>query len=228
MRVFVAAEGPTDAGDLTKDPAFHGRRSQEGFVQPVIRNLRPNDTLSFDGRKVMILGRNGFTGLKDGLARQASGAYLLAKTLGCDAVVVIHDVDRTQGKQASQLERMRRTAEIRRTISDGFAAVDDGSLATGIGTPCRCIEAWALGDRRAVVQVGALRGASEVPDRPEQLWGKPNDPASNHPKCVLTRLLGGAASTEDYRQLGEASDPDEIRRSCPLSFDPFANDVASL
>lgn len=228
MKIFVAGEGPTDVGDLAKDPAFRERRPREGFVQPVIRNLRPNDTVRFDGRKVMVLSREGFTELKAGLAKQASGAYRLAKTLGCDAVVVIHDVDRTQGKPVSQLERERRTAEVRRTIQDGFASVEDGSLATGIGTPCRCIEAWALGDKEAVVSLGALGDENAVPDRPEELWGQPKDPASNHPKCVLKRLLGGTISTDVYRALGEVSDPNKIQQSCPLSFSPFAEDVVSL
>jgi hypothetical protein len=112
---------------------------------------------------------------------------------------------------------------MRSAIESGFSAVADADhVQRVIGTPCRMIEAWALGDTAAVANVAGRPG----PDRsPEALWGRETDPRSNHPKCVLKRAFGRDYDARDLTEIAEAARPAALERACPDSFGPFAAGV---
>jgi len=227
--VFIAGEGPTDIGELAGDPVYRSRRPREGFVQPVVRSLRPNDRVHFDGRKIMSLGRQGFDDLSSGLERQAAGAVAIGRGIGADAVLILHDVDREQGTTASPRERARQIQTIRAAIESGAASVAGGDMqGIVIGTPCRCIEAWVLGDVDAVESVARTGSTPRLSKPPEELWGAPNDPSSNHPKCVLVRIFGGDFQTDDYAAIGVRANIATMRAACPDTFEPFAAGVEAL
>jgi hypothetical protein len=113
--------------------------------------------------------------------------------------------------------------EIRR--GSGFSPDDELACVPGIA--CRTIEAWALGDRDAVAAACRLGKAVELPDgkKPEELWGKPRDSDSNHPKMVLKRIVGRKPTREDFAAIAERANIDTIRDSCPISFAPFAAEL---
>jgi hypothetical protein len=51
------------------------------------------------------------------------------------------------------------------------------------------------------------------------------DSGSNHPKCLLRRALGREPTADDFADVAKHSDPSTLRRTCPLSFVPFADDA---
>lgn len=112
-------------------------------------------------------------------------------------------------------------------IDTAFRSVADAEDVVKVkATPCRMLEAWALGDRAALdAVVGKKLDESQLPDDPEDLWGDEADPRSDHPKCVLARVLRSKASSDVFEELARESSPKTLRRSCPDSFAPFAAEM---
>jgi hypothetical protein len=228
-RVFLVGEGVTDIGDLASASAY--RRGREGFIQPVLRKLAPGLTLEIDGQKVSILPKLAQASRLPGHAERAARALAIAAAGGHEVLVFIKDVDRAPGCRASALERKKRIGAMHAEIEAGFARVraanpQAATVRTLKGTPCRMLEAWALGDPQAIGKVGGKTARlGEVPVAPEACWGDEGDPDSNHPKCVLHRALGRRVSADDFAQIGHWAGIKSLRESCPGSFDPFAREA---
>ncbi|HEY4244173.1 MAG TPA: hypothetical protein VGM88_30380 [Kofleriaceae bacterium] len=222
-RVFIAGEGPSDIGDLSKHPRDRGVR--EGFLQPVLRKLAGTDVrLEFDGRKLATFPKARLSRAADALQHKADQAYRAAVETNSHLLVFVTDVDKESATKRTATEAHKRMRSMRASIEAGFAdarRVED-VLVSVSATPCRMIEAWALGDLAAIQELveEPLRKAECAPQ--EELWGDEADPESRHPKCVLRRLLGGAI---ELAELGELADVDAIAMSCPASFAPFADEV---
>ena len=214
--VYLVGEGSNDIGGLAREPEY--QTADDGFFQPVIRQLSGRD-LVFKGAQLKTLGREKVKGLADAWSRKAAQARAVVEYERADIVVVAADVDSSQGERATVLRRegdlTRSAARFKRGLSPwrGPPAV--------AATPCRTIEAWGLADTNAVCAVANVETvALEKP--PEQLWGKPNDPQSNHPKCALTKIFGGSVDTSHYAALGAAARVDVLEAQCPMSFAPFS------
>ncbi len=112
-KVFIAAEGPSEIGDLASFAPVSGKRRREGYFQPMLRKLLGREVI-FGGRKITVLRRedSAETGKSHIHTVRARMALALAVTEGCDVVVFAHDVDREQGVTRSALERQRRVAEM--------------------------------------------------------------------------------------------------------------------
>jgi Domain of unknown function (DUF4276) len=216
LLVFLCGEGSNDIGGLAAEPEYQS--DDEGFFQPIIRRLSAKD-VSFRGTQIKTLGREKIRGLTEAWSRKARQARALAVYERADAVVLAGDVDSSAGERASRLEAERRIEEIAEAMHAGFESLS-GPPWVG-ATPCRTIEAWALGDLDAAFGVAGV-ARIELPKKPEELWGKPSDPASNHPKCVLKRVFGGSVSSSDYARIASEADLDVLSRECPLSFPSFA------
>ena len=214
--VFLCGEGPNDIGGLAAESEY--QTDDDGFFQPIIRRLAAAE-LGFRGTQIKVLGRERIRGLADAWSRKACQARQLAAYERADAVVLTGDVDSSAGERASRREAQRRVAKISESMRVGFESVD-GPPFVG-ATPCRTVEAWALGDIATACRVAGVT-AFTVPRAAEELWGKPNDPASNHPKCVLTRIFGGEVSTSHYARIASEVDLEILAAECPLSFTPFA------
>lgn len=227
LKVFIVAEGPSEVGDLGRDT--HHQRPREGYFQPMLRKLL-GVPLEFEGQKITLLGRfkpRGH-GRLEGHADRAAKALALASTLeDCRVLVFVKDVDREPGKKKSPAERGRKLKEMHQQIEQGFAASQGADSPLRIkATPCRMIEAWALGDKEAVMSIAEKGGKPTViPASPEDAWGDEHDPESNHPKCLLERALGRRVSAEDFAELAERSSVARLRRSWPDSFAPFAREA---
>jgi hypothetical protein len=222
MKVFLVGEGHHDIGDLAVEPPYRG--SKPGFLQPVVERV-VGSRLTFDGQKVSLLGKKPVKGIREILERKAWMAAQLARNAEVDLLVFVSDLDKGSGagRKAAIADIEKRRAMIR----DGgrAGAGEDFSCVPGIA--CRTIEAWAMGDRHAVA---ALLGPSETVTLPggkgpEDLWGSPRDPHSNHPKVVLGRILGREATRDDLSWIAEQADLKTVRASCPLSFEPFAAEL---
>jgi hypothetical protein len=225
--VFLAGEGPSDIGSLSSAPPY--REESGGFIPSILRRIVGSDRpLRFSGAKLSTIPKERVKSGLEGHARKAAQAVSMALAEGARAVVYIADVDKTSGRAADATERKKRIDLLREEIEAGFevarsADEDAASLILIAATPCRMIEAWALGDTSAVAEVGGLSPQSLA--RPEELWGDEQDPSSNHPKRVLARLLGKSPSRDDFAAIAEAADPERIRSSCPTTFEPFAQAV---
>lgn len=228
--VFIAAEGPSELGDLAKEPQYRSNPSREGYFQPMLRKLL-GEPVAFDGQKIALLGRHGVKRRLRGHADRAAKALAIASSIeGCRVVVFAHDVDKGTGEKRSAVERRRRVKEMHKEIEEGFGAVQDAEHVQRIkATPLRMIEAWALGDREAVEAVTAMadKGSDKtaIPAHPEEVWGDESNPRGNHPKCLLKRALGRDPSHEDFAELADRAQVDTLCTTCPASFAPFAADA---
>lgn len=227
--VFIAAEGPSEIGDLAADPPWASRkRPREGYLQPMLRRLL-GEEVAFEGQRITLLGRFDAKKKLKGNADRAAKALLLASTLveGCRVVVFAHDVDRGSGEKRSAVERERRVRALHAEIEEGFATVEGaGHVLRVKATPLRMLEAWAIGDGAAVKKVARKGGdGGALPSRPEETWGDEADRASGHPKCVLRRALGRDPTPEDFAALAEEAALAVVRASCPVSFAPFTEEA---
>lgn len=221
--VFLVGEGPHDIGGLAAAPPYES--GSPGFLQPVVERLLDRRT-EFSGQKVSVLGKKRFQGLKDALARKGYIASVLAENAGAEVLVFVTDLD---GGNNVRTERQRE-AEIERKTE----AVREGANASGAqlicvaGVCCRTIEAWAMGDLAAVEAIAGKPVELPAGKKPEDLWGKPRDPESDHPKSVLARMLGRVASQEDLNEIASRADLQAVMTNCSISFAPFAADLQTV
>lgn len=180
MIVFLVGEGPDDIGDLAKEPLY--RMGNPGFLQPIIEAV-VGPGVSFDGQKISLLGKKRVQGLRRALEEKAWRASLFASNADADCLVLVTDLDKEGKRGKSKRESEREIAAKREQIIQGFQA-SGGSFPCIPGIPCRTVEAWAMGDANATAAVCGFSGRIELPDGkgPEELWGAPRDPQSNHPK----------------------------------------------
>lgn len=205
MLVFLVGEGPSDIGDLSSPPPYH--RGGEGFFQPLIRTMLGD--CDFGGQKVTALGKRKIKGAKTALGRKAAIAAVLARESEADLLVYSMDADHAF---------VRRQAEL-------VQYLEGQDLPFAVAVAKETVESWVMGDPAAV---GAIENAVEPPFNPEQLWGKPADPVSNHPKKVLGRLVGRNPNREDFAAAGGAARPSQLCQQCPQSFRPFADQISSF
>lgn len=218
MVAFLVGEGPNDIGGLSRPPGH--QTDTPGFLQPVVRKAL-DCSPAFRGRKLASLPRNRLRGATNVLTHKAAAAAAIAETQGADILVIVTDLD---GRSAQRDRRQaRRMLEVkRRALRQGVKG-----FTSAVGVPCRTVEAWALGDLNALKMLFG-DGVDAVPaGSPEDLWGGSRDADSNHPKQVLRRVVGRKATTDDLNAIAEASDLAVLRDRCPMSFDPFATDLAA-
>lgn len=225
--VFLAAEGPSELGELAREAQWRSDRPGEGYLQPMLRKFL-GESVAFEGQKITLLGRFEAKRKLKGHADRAAKALRLASTVeGCRVLVFAHDVDKASGQKRSATERQKRVREMHEEIEAGFATVTGADHVIRVkATPLRMLEAWALGDAEAVkAVVGEGGDLSAVPRFPEETWGDEADRASGHPKCLLRRALGKDPGPEDFAELSERAEVKTLRKSCPESFAPFAEEA---
>ncbi len=105
-------------------------------------------------------------------------------------------------------------------IRDALAAVEGLPERSAVGVAREMIEAWLLADPE-------LCSPDQLPKRPpDALWGAKKDPASNHPKRVLERLVLEPRDWR-HRDATDAWDPARARPHSP-SLDAFMREVEAL
>lgn len=116
-------------------------------------------------------------------------------------------------------------------------AVRDGFANSGVRIKCipmipkAMIENWLLADEGAHAKVFQKAPSKPpLPSHPEEIWGKDNDPTSNHPKCFLRRVL------KQYQKISEGylydlalhSKPETLKQKCPVSYSSFFNEMQKI
>jgi hypothetical protein len=220
-RVLICGEGPNDIGRrewVKRSGAFEVR---EGWLQPMVARLRTSEgdataislkeLITFPGRGIRVL---------DGLARKAQIAKFRAGSDGFTGVVLATDVDSTDRRVHAQKEAH---------ILEGYATVENDVVGVAC-VPMGTSEAWLMADRAAWERLGADE-FDEWPRRPEESWGRPHEPSSNHPKNVFARMCRDndiVDNSETRAELAAASTRGELARRAPVSFPPFAQQAAEL
>jgi hypothetical protein len=99
-------------------------------------------------------------------------------------------------------------------------------MAVGVAHPC--IESWLLADAQAIRRALSLPTTPAVPEEPETLTAPCRDSRRN-PKTELAAAAGSTPrdlSSKDKDRIALAlNDINLIRKRCPLSFAPFADEV---
>jgi len=230
IRVLVVGEGRSEIGRLDAIETLRGKktpRTTEGYMPPIVRKLLesrlPIEVI--DGQRVTLLGK--FGSRIPGHGDRAAKALSIAAINNYDLLVFVKDVDRVPGKKKSERERLRKLKEMHHEIQSGFERVEHAEHVHCVkATPCRMIEAWALGDPNAINRVAYKRAKrAPIPEHPEKLWGAEENPTSNHPKCVLARALGREVNAEVLEDIALESNVETLKTSCPDSFAPFAKEM---
>lgn len=218
MRIYLVGEGRQDIGDLAVAPIHRGR--EPGFMQPIIERVVGSKVV-FEGQKISLLGKKPVRSPREALAKKAWTAAQLACYAEADLLVFVADLDKGNGigRKAATVDIAKRSKAITAASEEG----SNGEMACVPGIACRTIEAWALGDLTAVASLLSSSMSAELPSGkgPEDLWGKPRDPVSDHPKMVLRRIIGRPATQADLSTISERAEIASIRTACPLSFEPF-------
>jgi hypothetical protein len=139
-----------------------------------------------------------------------------ASSNGSAGLVFVVD---TEGNHPGQRDQLRRGRDFELQIYPA---------AIGVAHPC--IEAWLLADASAISRAMGLTQKPDVPAEPETLPAPCQDRGRN-PKLLLARCAGRnrlLSSAETTRIVQEIRDLDVIRKRCPTSFTPFADEVVGI
>jgi hypothetical protein len=189
----------------------------------MLRRLLGNDALVFDAQHITNLPAKPRP--LAGHADRAAKARVLANTQGYDLLVFVKDVDRQGGTARSTSERKVKLARVAAEIQSGLDAAQSERTLAIKATPCRMLECWALADEKALAEISDTDEV-QVPNSPEDTWGKHDDPRSNHPKCALRRALGREPNADDFAALAASSSIERLRSRCPDSFVPFHDEAS--
>jgi hypothetical protein len=219
--ILVYGEGPNDVGRRKWSRHIEDFEVTDGWLQPTVRRLRASsgDIEAKALRELITLPGRMVRPLR-GLALKAQLAKLKAGTEGYSGVVIATDADSTD-RHVHQAKRDE--------IESGYATVTNDVVAVAC-VPGATSEAWLLSDRGAWESLGAS-DFDAWPRRPEELWGRPHDPASNHPKQVFARMCeknGLVDDTDTRASLAENTASETLVIKAPVSFPPFAIQAAGL
>lgn len=219
IKIVICGEGKTDYG------IEDGRGGwQEGPLFPLLRNILPDFEIEFApvpkyALKDIQQDRKFRVGKKSIQEHKLAGHgknitkviyYIREHQLQPDLFVYYGDTDKRENNECYE-EAYR-----------AFEANSDLQCIAMI--PLHMIESWLLADVDALSSVmGVPRHKVNAPGKPEELWGRENDPNSNFPKNVLSRVLRQEhveGSLEVYHAIAAAMSPDVLADKSPISFPP--------
>ena len=218
MRVLVVGEGPGDVG--VRDHWCARTRTRvtlPGWLSVLLEKLGPTDIeiTAIMNRDIPLTDQQKRKNmpLPDGHGAKAMAAKFKAKFENYDVIVFMADPD-TKEETDWNLHHTQ--------IKNGFGRFIGGP-AEVVCLPKSASESWLLADRDAWTAIG-LDVASLLPQQPENIWGKRNDPMGNHPHRYFARICDTAGVSDDRatrvalaREMSAAT----LAKSCPLSFGAF-------
>lgn len=237
ISLMITGEGPTDYG--WQD--FETKQWHEGSVARLVRSCatRSNLNVSFtfahkDQVQSQKLGRH-LQGLK-GKAIPAKRFQMFMRSKKVAAGIFYCDADRDVCKSNTEAHAKERFNKVRQEIIDGTR--EDSAVGTVVPmVALRMIESWLLSDQKAFETMfgsqNVLKIKSDLPSKPEYIWGRKDDPQSNYPKNLFVRILkslnsGNEPTRDDYAMVAENTDIDILAQKCPVSFRTFVDDFEKL
>lgn len=226
-KLLLVGAGPTEVGrQELNGPDLHGAvlpHMLDILLAPAMGRLFSNGERGYEIPRVAHFDRDfqiippgrRTNQLRNRDAEKIRRALFLADTLGLDGVVAV--IDRESKQQPDRAERMRRgrTAYRRRAVDSGPACA--------VGAACRCIETWLLADRQARQDVFDAEARNPFSGDPEERPDADTLKAYIKHHCDQ-RNLDRAATYED---LAKSARPEELKRRCPTSYQPFVDEVAA-
>jgi hypothetical protein len=199
----IVGEGKTDLGVVAPPSP-----PNEGVVPILVHTL-------CDRPQKMLVKRRPFASLQGkGLAKKVQFAKRQASCNRSDGAVFVIDSD---GDLAGRLSEL---------VEGRDRELPFYPMAVGVAHPC--VEAWLLADPAAIRRALELGTTPQIPDGPEQLPA-PLRNRRHNPKTVH-RDIAGAATKElggkEKDSIATAmNDLSLVRKRCPQSFAPFADEV---
>lgn len=117
-------------------------------------------------------------------------------------------------------------ADVYESIKKKFSDYRDTYSCLAI-VPKEMIESWLLADEQAYFLAYGSK-PKYLPKKPEEIWGKEDNPDSNYPKHVMKHVLGQyrkIPSSYTFTEIAEHCNIDTIRAYCPKSFVRFLDDL---
>jgi hypothetical protein len=126
----------------------------------------------------------------------------------------------------------RQFDRVYRDVNSEFEEYRDAGFKCMAIVPKEMTESWLLADEKAYINTfGRKPARPALPNNPEDIWGKKENPGSNYPKHYLNRVLMQYHMTpnrETYEQLATGSDADTLQARCPKSFGRLIRDLQGL
>lgn len=219
MKILVVGEGPHDIGCSEWSDRKGDYDRLPGWLHVILEKLcGQNLTIEAIDRKQLKPPSKKHQPLPGRHGDKALTARLKAKIEQYDLVVFMADADSKDDQD---------WREHYDCILDGFKKIADGPPAVAC-LPKSASESWLLADAKAWRELG-LTALNELPNEPEELSGQRNNPASNHPHQIFTRICAKASvadSRETRVEIFRHSEPKTLQQKCPVSFAAFWQDLA--
>ncbi len=138
-----------------------------------------------------------------------------AATEKFDALVYV--IDRDRNRPANTIHAMQEGRD---------AAEKKTPLPCAVGTAVEAFDAWFIADANAVKAAGKGAGWNQgaTHPQPEKLGGE--EGYGQHPKDLAAVILGGVIGLGDkYASIACHVDLDQLAKTCPKGFAPFADEV---
>lgn len=190
-------------------------------MQPFIRQTLGNDV------EINVIKRSELQILFRYRANRASGhgvKAMLAKQRASSGEydALIYMVDADSNNRADWLEIVRQ-------IEAGFQSSPGGAACIAC-VPMSASESWMMADPSAWKSFANYDG-SDLPPRPETIWGNRDDPAGGHPHRFFRRVCdeaGVADCTDTRAELARDTNLVTARANCPISLEHFLCLLESL
>lgn len=237
LNIALIGEGRNDVGIM-------GEKSwQDGTVQAYVERFLGNDfELNFEVfsvskkeiRQLKIGNKGRYQKQKiRGIAKKILRFVQLYPKRKFDVLILFSDVDKTQGKEASENEAKAKYASILADLEKGkdFLITKNPQIKFVPMIPVRILECWLLGDKDGLEYSGCSPQNPSLPKEPELVWGDKQNPESDYPKYYLKRILengGLTAETETYRNIVYNNNFQNLNKNCPISFSLFYNKMMEV
>ena len=250
IRIAITSEGPTDVGKMEYSDKKRQLVFQKGPIPIYFNRILHDDNIEFvyvNRKDLDAADSNGRLRLQGhikerfkGQTKHAMYFKKLANYQNVDVAVFDSDAD-TDSTQNPHNEHacQERYDQIKAEIQTGFeiatvaGATAEQKDCPGIAVvPVKMIESWMMADSTIFERVFGKRKTKEkIPARPELEWGSKDSPQSNYPKNQLKRIMEefqAEPCQETFCELAMEQNLDAMSKSCPISFQPFYDDVKAL
>ncbi len=225
MKIFLVGEGPTDCG--WEDNGIW----EDGPVQVYLRRLMNEvEILTVHKSQIRDMRKKKRQRRIIGkLKGHSVNAFFIAQAAldnECDCAAMYVDGDESSKDfHTCQV----RYDSLKEEILAGLQIFTNIQALAII--PMKMIESWMLGDSEAFLCLYKKKLDYKYFRNPELIWGNSSDTTSDFPKNKLARALSecnAEPTRAEFSKIAAVQSIDELRRTCPISFEDFHTQVMQL